>query len=219
MQKGTNFFRNMFHDIAVNESPFKLCAKVDRMPADIEKLEAELDAAQKDAEALVLGLDETTANWTPSTGGWSVAQCLDHLAITNRVYLASLQEAADRARARGKLRRGAAVPGWAGRLFLSGVEPPVKPRTRFRAPANIQPAPAPRVAEAYASWAASQQQVRSFLAANADLDLAGIRFVNPILRGIRFSVATGLHIITAHERRHLWQARELLRLRERSTVH
>jgi hypothetical protein len=35
----------------------------------------------------------------------------------------------------------------------------------------------------------------------------GIRFVNPFVRGVRFSLATGLHVIAAHERRHLWQAR------------
>lgn len=48
--------------------------------------------------------------------------------------------------------------------------------------------------------------VRAFLSHNADLDLAGIRFPNPFVRGIRCSVATGLHVIAAHERRHLWRA-------------
>lgn len=45
-----------------------------------------------------------------------------------------------------------------------------------------------------------------FLRDNADLDLAHIRFVNPFIRGVRFSLATGLHVIAAHERRHLRQA-------------
>jgi hypothetical protein len=33
-----------------------------------------------------------------------------------------------------------------------------------------------------------------------------VRFPNPFIRGVRFSLATGLHVIAAHERRHLWQA-------------
>ena len=53
---------------------------------------------------------------------------------------------------------------------------------------------------------ASQDEVRDFLTASADLDLAAIRFPNPFVRRIRFSLATGLHVITAHERRHMWQA-------------
>ncbi len=47
--------------------------------------------------------------------------------------------------------------------------------------------------------------LRAFLRAHADLDLAAVRFPNPFLRGVRFSLATGLHVITAHKRRHLWQ--------------
>jgi hypothetical protein len=53
---------------------------------------------------------------------------------------------------------------------------------------------------------ASQMQVREFFTANADLDLARIRFPNPFVPGIRFSLATGLHVIAAHDRRHLQQA-------------
>ena len=46
----------------------------------------------------------------------------------------------------------------------------------------------------------------AFLRRYAEIDLAGVRFPNPFIRGVRFSLATGLHVIAAHERRHLWQA-------------
>ena len=53
--------------------------------------------------------------------------------------------------------------------------------------------------------------MREFLRAYANLDLAAVRFPNPFIRGLRFSLATGLHVITAHERRHLWQAWQVRR--------
>jgi hypothetical protein len=56
--------------------------------------------------------------------------------------------------------------------------------------------------------------VRAFLIEYADLDLAAVRFPNPFVRGIRFSLATGLHVITAHQRRHLWQAWRVRRAAE-----
>jgi hypothetical protein len=59
--------------------------------------------------------------------------------------------------------------------------------------------------------------VRSFLRTHADVDLAGVRFPNPFIRGVRFSLATGLHVIAAHERRHLWQARRVREAAERSS--
>jgi hypothetical protein len=36
-----------------------------------------------------------------------------------------------------------------------------------------------------------------------------IRFKNPFIAGLRFSVATGLQVLAAHERRHLLQAERI----------
>src|SRR5262249_34689730 len=133
-------------------------------------------------------------------------ECLDHLEAGNRVYLMAMQEPADRARARGSYRSRAARPGWVGRLFVGLLEPPPRWWSRMKAPRKIRPRESPPLAETFARFTASQADVRAFLGANADLDLAGIRFPNPFVRGIRFSLATGLHVIAAHERRHLSQA-------------
>jgi hypothetical protein len=65
--------------------------------------------------------------------------------------------------------------------------------------------------------AMEQDDVRTFLTRYADIDLAGVRFVNPFIRGIRFSLATGLHVIAAHDRRHLWQAWNVRRALDDST--
>jgi hypothetical protein len=185
-------------------------------PADIRELQDQLDAAERDAEALVAGLSEEQGVRRLDAGCWSVAECLDHLATGNRVYLAAMREPADRARARGRRRWRPAKPGWVGRLFAWTFEPPPKWWSRRKAPRKIRPRAAPPLAETFASFVASQADVREFLRANADLDLAGIRFPNPFVRGIRFSLATGLHVIAAHERRHLWQAWRVRRTIERA---
>ena len=176
------------------------------VPADIRDLEDQLDAAERDAQLLVAGLTEQQGAWRPEPGSWSVAECLDHLATANRVYLQAMSEPAVRARAKGRARRRPVVPGIVGRWFVRWLEPPVKPRLKGKAPRIIRPRTAPPLADASAAFAASQGEVRAFLRAYADLDLAGVRFPNPFIPGVRFSLATGLHVITAHERRHLWQA-------------
>ena len=155
---------------------------------------------------LVANLGEAQGQWQPEAGSWSVAECLDHLAITNRLYLQAMTEPAIRAREQGRFRRCPAVPGFVGRWFVRTLDPPVRTLFRMKAPRSIAPRVAPSLADAFASFATSQDEVREFLRANADLDLAGVRFPNPFVRSIRFSLATGLHVITAHERRHLCQA-------------
>jgi len=180
----------------------------------VKELKDQLDAAERDAQALVAGLAEERGGWRAETGSWSVAECLDHLATTNRVYLGAMKGSAIRGREQGRLRRGPALPGLIGRWFVSTMEPPVKAPFRMKAPRIVAPRSAPPLANAFTSFLTSQDEARAFLLEYADLDLAAVRFPNPFLRGIRFSLATGLHVIAAHERRHLWQAWRVRRASE-----
>ena len=64
------------------------------MPPELQKLLDELDAVDRDAKAVADGLGEQQGTWRPSPAAWSVAECLDHLAVGHRVYLASIVRAA-----------------------------------------------------------------------------------------------------------------------------
>lgn len=183
-------------------------------PADIRSLEEQLDAVERDALALAAGLSEEKGTWRERPDSWSVAECLDHLATANRVYVAAMREGAARARAAGKLRRGPALPGIIGGWFAASLEPPVKKRFKLKAPGKIVPRKGPPLADARDAFFSTHQDVRAYLRENADLDLASARFANPFIRGVRFSLATGMHVIVAHERRHLWQGWNVRRAAE-----
>jgi hypothetical protein len=176
------------------------------LPAELQKLEEALDAAERDARTLVVGLTEARGAWRAEPGSWSIAECLDHLATANRVYLEAMQPSAARARRDGRQRRGPAQPGLVGGWFVKFLEPPVSVRFKTRAPRASRPRTAPALADAMTAFLASQDDVRTFLRTHADIDLRRVHFPNPFMRGVRFSLATGLHVIAAHERRHLWQA-------------
>lgn len=176
------------------------------LPAELAELLAQLDAVDHAVAELVAGLDEDGGSWRPAPGAWSVAECLDHLAAANRTYLAAFAAAAARARRQGRTRRRPALPGAAGRLFLATLEPPPRWWSRLPAPRKIRPQAAPGLAVSHEAFRDSQAAVRAFVAEHADLDLAGVPFRNPFVPGVRFSLATGLQVIAAHERRHLWQA-------------
>jgi hypothetical protein len=186
--------------------------------ADIAALEQAFIASERDARTLVDGLSESRGTWQPRPGSWSVAECLDHLTTSNRVYLEAMSPPAERARAAGRLRRGPAVPGLIGGWFVRSLEPQVKARFKMRAPKKIQPRPSPTLASARDEFFASQRDVLSFLRQYATIDLAHVSFPNPFIRGIRFSLATGLHVLAAHERRHLQQAWRVRRAAEQGAA-
>jgi hypothetical protein len=178
------------------------------MHPELKTLDDAYSATQADAQSLIAGLTEAQAAWRPNPAAWSIAECLDHLAITNRIYLVTMQPAADDARRQNKMRRRPALPGFFGAKFVASLEPPSK--LRGKAPKNIKPRKAPSLADAFSAFLASHIDAQNFLRANADLDLAAITFQNPFIKFLRFSLATGLHAIPAHERRHLYQARGVL---------
>ena len=85
---------------------------------------------------------------------------------------------------------------------------------RSRAPRAIRPRVAPALADAAAQFFASHHEVRDYLRRYGGIDLTGVTFPNPFIRGVRFSLATGLHVLAAYERRHLWQAWRVRRAAE-----
>lgn len=188
------------------------------LPAELQAIDDQLNASELDANRLVDGLDQKTGQWRAHDGAWSVAECLDHLATANRVYLQAMQQAAIVAQQRGRLRTRPALPGIIGSWFAQVLEPPVKPSLRVKAVQVIKPRQSPPLTAAFADFLSSHPPVRVFLQTYAHLDLARIRFRNPLVRGVRFSLATGLHVITAHERRHLWQAWNTRRAAERGRM-
>jgi DinB superfamily len=174
------------------------------VPSDLIAITDALDAADRDAGQLVGDLDHAQFNWRPDGGGWSIAQCLDHLVRANSIYLDALRAGAARARTAQFVRRGPIRPGVFSRLFIRAIGP--ASGMRLPAPSASVPASDLRKEAVLPAFLRIQEDVRAFAQACADLDLNRARFVNPFVRGIRFSVGTGLLVIAAHDRRHLGQA-------------
>lgn len=181
--------------------------KSSALPADLLGVLADLERADQDASQLVSSLNQQQLNWQPGGGArWSVAQCLDHLARMNTVYTAALLEAVQRANRSRQPRRGPIRPGWLSRWFIQSLEPP--PRLKLKSPKKGRPAAYRKGAEVLEAFMTAHDKVRSLVDDARELDLNRIRFKNPFIRLLRFTVGTGLLVIAAHDRRHLWQAQQ-----------
>jgi hypothetical protein len=181
------------------------------LPPDLAALVSSLTAVDNAVAALATTLTDGQFNWQPLGGrAWSIGQCLDHLRASSAVYLPALDRAAEEARSRGLRRREPLRPGGLpSKWFISMIGP--QPRVRMKAPSKIAPASRLDRDAAIAAFLDTQARVRDYVTRNADLDLNAVRFNNPLVKGLRFTVATGLLIIEAHNRRHLWQAQQVAR--------
>ena len=176
-------------------------------PLTIAGFDAELAAAAADAQAIAAGLDDATGRARPADGGWSVAECLTHLAATTRVYLPVLNGAIARAHGGGRVSDRPFRLGIVGRWMVATMEPPV--HRRLSAPRTIVPPSDVPLADALRDFLTTQDELRRCVSAAAGLDLAGVRVRSPLAPILRLSLGTCFAVITAHERRHLWQARRV----------
>ena len=169
-----------------------------------------------EADALVAPLSDAQFTWQPvvakgSAGtpryGWSVAQCIDHLNVTARMYLPVLDEGIANAIRQGHYGEGPYAYSWWARLFVRMLEPP--PRFRTKTPAAFQPPSGRTRHEIMAAFRAYQVQYVDRLRQANGLDLARARTRSPVASWLVFPLGCGFAAMTAHERRHLWQARQV----------
>jgi hypothetical protein len=174
------------------------------VPADLQEVIDALTAVERDAERIVAPLDDEQINWSPARGAWSIAQCLDHLNVANGRYFGAMTAAVARAEAGGLTRRGPIRSSFLGRWFVAMLEPPV--RLNARAPGNIRPAGHRHKAEVWPEFVRQHTHMRASIAGWGQVDLNRAVFPNPLVGYGRLRAGTGLRIIAAHDRRHVWQA-------------
>jgi hypothetical protein len=177
------------------------------LPPELQSLLDQIDACEHDAEQLVADLDDDTVNQPPRAGGWSVAQCLEHLALMNEFYLRGWQQAVNDAAAKQQGPFKGLRPTPLGRWFARSLEPPVRmkgkaikavlPGTRFTATGIIN------------RYKASHDAYRHLVRSSAAVDVNRIVRPNAIVNKVKMRLATVLLVIPAHDRRHLWQARNV----------
>ena len=112
--------------------PLALAPELEAFRRQFEDIGAEIGT-------LVDPLTDDQFVWQPAPGAWSIAGCLDHLNVTARLYLPTLDEGISEAIRRGVYGEGPFQYAWLGRLLTFVNEPP--PRFRVPAPSSVHPLP------------------------------------------------------------------------------
>ena len=175
---------------------------------DLQQIIDEVDAADRAADALNARLSDEQFTWHED-GRWSVAQCLDHLATMNAYYGAAIRDGVERARQRGLHGGGPIAPSFVGAWFIRSMEPPVK--HRGKSPAAARPVSQGSREDIMRAYHQAHDQFRELVRSCADIDVNRATYANPFLHIVPMRVGTGLRIIPAHDRRHLWQAEQVTR--------
>lgn len=174
-------------------------------PAWSLRLASELSANDQSAGTLAANLTDEQLNWQPAPGSWSVGQCLEHLCLMNEVYLPAISSAL---KEKPDSMVEQITPGWFGRWFIRNFADPSPRSKRVRAPSKIRPA-ARVTLPVLDRFLCGNKSCRQLILEARSKNVNRIRFWNPFIPGLRFTVGTGLEIIASHQRRHLLQAKRV----------
>jgi hypothetical protein len=162
---------------------------------------------RQDVAAIVANLGDGQFTWRPAPGRWSIGECFEHLNLTAAAFIPAIDAAIADARARNLLSNGPFVYPLFERLFVTSNEPPPGRRYRafkaYRPPSRLSPDP---VMTAFVSW---QDRLAERIKRADGVDLRRARQRSPILPIVKWSLGTMFALVLAHERRHIWQARQV----------
>ena len=181
------------------------------MPAcfELDTLRREADEAREQLQSLVSPLSDEELQWRPAPRKWSVAEILTHLSLTAKVCLPALDRAVQEAEQRGWQSLGPFRLTTMGKFFVWYVEPP--PAIRLPAPMGLVPRLTGTPREAWPEFLHWHAAVLERMERAAGLDLNRARFQSPFAKFVRMDLLALFSVFTAHERRHIWQMRNLLR--------
>jgi hypothetical protein len=158
----------------------------------------------EDADELVSPLTEAQFQWRPTRNKWSISECLAHLNVVNRTDQPMIVEAIERAKTDGILGNGPFRYGYLSRKFVRLTEPPVK--IRMPAPKTYLPPIGEPKDKVLAEFLSIHARLIEIVRSANGIDLARVKVPTPISPRVRFSLGQCFALVTAHDRRHLWQA-------------
>lgn len=185
------------------------------LAGELESYRQQILAIKRDAIELTERLSEAEFDFQPQVGAWSIGECLAHLNQTNFEYFPPTQAAINIARENKIFGREPFKHNWLGNFFIKQIEPPV--RRKLKSPRKFQPSAQIEMRDTIERFLIDQERVLKLIDEASGLDLARVEISSPVTRLLKFSLGQVFALTCAHERRHLWQAREVSKVINRKT--
>ena len=176
--------------------------------SDLDSLAAEVERQGVEVQDLLAGLTPEALRWRVNPKKWSVAGHVAHMVLVNGPYLDALAPCAREARSRGLTADGPYRHPLFARWFVSSMEPP--PKMRLPTLKAMVPDPSADGVDALQAFLDLQQRTADLIESTRGLDLGKARFRSPFSSLVKLSLGTGIELLLAHNRRHVWLMREVM---------
>lgn len=146
-------------------------------------------------------------NWKPSEKGWSVAQCLEHLILTNEQFFPEMDKLAAGTRKNSFFENYSPFSGMMGRFLIKAVTEGSRPAT---APSKKIVPPSEVGADIVEKYCAHQQEMIGKLIRTEGVDWDKTVVTSPFLFVMTYTLADAYKVLVEHSKRHINQAKRVM---------
>lgn len=169
----------------------------------LETLEARVENHLETAISLFQNLPEPSLLQPAANGGWSIAQCLDHLNRYGDYYLPEIEKKIQA----GQDKNSEFFKGsWLGSYFTRMMEPETGKKKVKAFKAYIPPVQLDAYA-VIATFIQQQEEMLGYLNAAKTVDLDALRIPVSIAKFIKLKLGDVFQFVIAHNERHIQQAK------------
>jgi hypothetical protein len=164
----------------------------------------ELDDNSTRVLRLFEGIHAHQLTLRPDPDSWSIAECLVHLNLFSQAFVPIIQDACKKGAPRSS---SPFKMDLMGRVIKFSLEPP--PKLKSVTAQRFEPLLTEPLEEILPTFLELQNQLISTVYDAEGLDLNTIKVRSPVSTRISYNLYSCFEIISAHQRRHLWQAEQV----------
>jgi hypothetical protein len=143
-------------------------------------------------------------NWKPSPGSWSIAECLEHLLISDRSYFDNLKEIVVGKYKMTFWEQYSPFATLCGRLLKDRLRETVK--KKMKAPKKIRPLPSAKPVAFIDIYFENLECFLNYISKCADIDIDKTIITSPTIKIVTYSLRDAFEFLIQHEHRHINQA-------------
>jgi len=143
-------------------------------------------------------------NWKPSPESWSIAQCLNHLVVSDGSYFPLLKKIIDRSYRMSFWAKHSPFSKLIGRVMKDQLQEEVG--RKLKAPGKLQPAASEISLEIFDRYYKNLDDFLELISKCRDVDLDKTIITSPVVSVVTYNLRDALQFLMQHEHRHINQA-------------
>ncbi len=179
---------------------------------EIDQLIKHAKAVDEDVKSTFCGFSARKLNWKPSEKVWSVAQCLEHLVVTNDLYFENIQKVADGTHRNNFFSRIPLTTDIIGFVMKKVLSPDRKPK--MKTIGMFKPSSSEISEDILEKFGKNQSRLIALMEASKAFDCNMIKVAEPIGSFVNLRLFDAFEVLVIHEQRHLIQAKGVFGLED-----